>query len=373
LPKEVYNPKINYFYKVLKFILKRFSYGILVLLGVIVIVFFLFNVLPGDPARMMLGQRADISSVESIRKELGVDRPMHVRFFNYLNDLSPLSIHNHKNNDSFFYLDKDKYTYTPLVTIKNHSVVIKYPYMGKSYQSNRPVTQILISVFPNTLLLATVSILFAMFAGIILGIFSALNNHKIISKIILVFSISGMSVPSFFAAILIAWLFAFVLGDHTGLNMTGSLWEVDDFGRGEYMNWRNLILPALTLGIRPLAIVTELTRSSLLNVLQQDYIRTAKAKGLSFYRVITRHALKNAMNPVITAISGWFASLMAGAVFVEFVFDWKGIGVVIVDALENYDFPLIMGAVLIISIMLVIINIAVDIVYGLLDPRVRIN
>jgi peptide/nickel transport system permease protein len=182
-----------------------------------------------------------------------------------------------------------------------------------------------------------------------------------------------MSLPSFFAAIIIAWIFAFVLGDYTGLNMTGSLWEVDDFGRGEYISWKNIILPALTLGIRPLAIVAELTRSSLVNVLSQDYIRTAKAKGLSFYRVITRHALKNAMNPVITAISGWFASLMAGAVFVEYVFDWKGIGVVIVDSLENYDFPLIMGAVLLISVMLVIINILVDIIYGFLDPRIRLQ
>ncbi|MBW6479160.1 MAG: ABC transporter permease, partial [Bacteroidales bacterium] len=209
--------------------------------------------------------------------------------------------------------------------------------------------------------------------GVVLGIFSAIKNNSFVSKFILVFSVSGMSLPSFFAAIIIAWLFAFVLADYTGLNMTGSLWAVDDFGRGEYIQWKNLILPAVTLGIRPLAIVAELTRSSLINVLSQDYIRTAKAKGLSFYRVITRHALKNAMNPVITAISGWFASLMAGAVFVEYVFDWKGIGIVIVDSLETYDFPLIMGAVLIISVMLVIINIIVDIMYGILDPRIRLQ
>ncbi len=182
-----------------------------------------------------------------------------------------------------------------------------------------------------------------------------------------------MSVPSFFSAILFAWFFGFILHKYTQLNMTGSLYEVDDFGEKIFIQWKNLILPALTLGIRPLAIVAELTRSSLINVLSQDYIRTAKAKGLSFYRVITRHALKNAMNPVITAISGWFASLMAGAVFVEFVFDWKGIGVVIVESLETYDFPMIMGAVLLISVMLVIINILVDITYGLLDPRIRLQ
>jgi peptide/nickel transport system permease protein len=180
-----------------------------------------------------------------------------------------------------------------------------------------------------------------------------------------------MSLPSFFVAILNAWIFAFVLADITGLNMVGSLYSVDDFGEGQYLDLKNLILPAFTLGIRPLAIVVQLTRSSLLEVLSQDYIRTARAKGLKNYTIIVRHALRNALNPVITAISGWFASLMAGAVFVEYVFDWKGIGVVIVDALEKYDFPVIMGAVLFISIILVVINILVDLVYGYLDPRIR--
>ena len=155
--------------------------------------------------------------------------------------------------------------------------------------------------------------------------------------------------------------------------MFGSLYSVDDFGNGEYLSLKNLILPAVTLGIRPLAIVVELTRNSLLEVLSQDYIRTAKAKGLSHYKVITKHALKNAMNPVATAISGWFASLMAGAVFIEYVFNWKGVGVVIVDALEKYDFPVVMGAVLFVSVILVFINIFIDIIYGYLDPRARVQ
>lgn len=357
----------------LKFLGKRTGYGLLVMLGVITVVFFLFTILPGDPARMMLGQRADISSVEAIRTELGLDRPVHVRYLSYVNDLSPVSLHKTGNEQSFFYLDKSKYNYTKLFNVGGVALVVKVPYMGRSYQSNRTVTDVLSVAFPNTLLLAFVSISFAMLLGVLLGIFSAIRNNSFVSKFILVFSVSGMSLPSFFAAIIIAWLFAFVLADYTGLNMTGSLMAVDDYGRGEYIQWKNLILPALTLGIRPLAIVAELTRSSLINVLSQDYIRTAKAKGLSFYRVITRHALKNAMNPVITAISGWFASLMAGAVFVEYVFDWKGIGVVIVESLETYDFPLIMGAVLLISVMLVIINILVDITYGLLDPRIRLQ
>jgi peptide/nickel transport system permease protein len=127
------------------------------------------------------------------------------------------------------------------------------------------------------------------------------------------------------------------------------------------------------LGIRPLAIIVELTRNSLLEELSQDYIRTARAKGLGKFRILFKHALKNALNPVVTAISGWLASLLAGAVFVEFIFDWKGIGVVIVNALDKYDFPVIMGAVLFISVILIIINFFVDIIYGMLDPRVRIS
>ncbi|MFO7978913.1 MAG: ABC transporter permease [Bacteroidales bacterium] len=356
-----------------KFVARRLWYGLWVFWGVVTVVFFLFTVLPGDPARMMLGQRADISSVEAIQRELGLDQPVYLQYLYYLNDISPVSVHHRADADRFHYWDSEKYSGLPLFTVFKHSLALKMPYLRRSYQSNRDVTDVLASAFPNTLLLAGVSIALAMVLGVMLGIFSALKNDSILSKGILFFSVMGMSLPSFFAAILMAWLFAYELGDITGLNMTGSLREVDDFGRGEYFEWRNLILPAITLGIRPLAIVSELMRSSLQNVLAQDYIRTARAKGLSMYRVITRHALKNALNPVVTAVSGWFASLMAGAVFVEFVFDWKGIGVVIVEALEYYDFPVIMGAVLLISVMLVLVNILVDIIYGLLDPRVRVH
>ena len=182
-----------------------------------------------------------------------------------------------------------------------------------------------------------------------------------------------MSVPSFFSAILIAWLFGFVLNDLTSLNMTGSLYEVDDYGRGSFLQIKNLILPAITLGIRPLSVIIQLCRSSLLEVLGEDYIRTALAKGLNHYIVIFKHALKNALNPLITTVSGWFASMLAGAVFVEYIFGWNGIGKEIVDALNKMDLPVVMGAVLFIALIFVIINILVDIVYAWLDPRIRIN
>ena len=357
----------------LQYIVKRLFYGLLVMLGVIIIVFLLFNVLPGDPARMMLGQRADIASVEAINKDLGRDKPLFIQFFNYLNDLSFISVHNKKNTESYWYLDSSKYSFVKLIQINDIAFVLKKPYLRRSYQSKRMVTEIISEAFPKTALLATVSMLIALIIGLIIGIFSALKKDGIFDKISLVISAVGMSLPSFFAAILFAWIFAYLLADYTGLNMFGSMYSVDDLGNGEYLDLKNLILPAITLGIRPLAVIVELTRSSMLDVMSQDYIRTAKAKGLTTYKIITRHALKNAMNPVITAVSGWLASLMAGAVFVEYVFDWKGVGVIIVDALEKYDFPVVMGVLLFISIILVIINIFVDILYGLLDPRIRVT
>ncbi len=358
----------------INFILKRLFYGFLVLFGVVSVVFLLFNVLPGDPARMMLGQRADSASVAAINHDLGRDKPMIVQYFNYLNDLSPISVHNTADDNSFWYLNYNKYTSAKVLFHfgNNKALVIKPPYLRRSYQNSRPVSDILFEAFPKTAILAIVAITIALIIGLIVGVFSALYKDTWFDKIAMVLSVSGMSVPSFFAAIVFAWLFAFVLAPYTGLSMFGSLYSVDDFGRGEYINLKNLILPAVVLGIRPLAIVVELTRSSLLEVLSQDYIRTARAKGLSKGRIIIKHAMRNALNPVVTAISGWLASLMAGAVFVEYVFDWKGVGVAIVDALNKYDFPVVMGAVMFISVILVVINILVDILYAYLDPRIRL-
>ncbi len=348
-------------------------YGFLVLLGVVTLVFFLFNVLPGDPARMMLGQRADAESIEAINRDLGRDRPLLTQYANYLNDLSPLSLHNNSDSSSFFFLSPDKYHYATLLKMGSTSLVIKAPYLRRSYQSQRKVTEIIATAFPQTAVLALTAMLFALVVGITLGVISALHKDSWIDRSALLLSTLGMSLPSFFAAILIAWLFAFVLADWTGLNMFGNLISVDDYGEGEYIDLKNLILPALTLGIRPLATLTQLTRNSMLEALSQDYVRTARAKGLTFRRVVVHHALRNALNPVVTSASGWLASLLAGAVFVEYVFDWKGMGVVIVDALDQYDFPVVMGAILFICVILVIINILTDLLYAWLDPRVRVD
>ena len=357
-----------------RYTIKRLLYGLLVILGVVVVVFFLFNVLPGDPARMMLGQRADAESVEMINKDLGRDRPLMVQFAGYLNDLLPLSLHNNNDEQSYFYLDDSKYMpYASLVKMGGTTLVLKAPYLRRSYQSKRKVSEILASSFPQTAILAVTAMAFALALGIVLGIVSALHNGSWVDRLILFLSTLGMSLPSFFAAILIAWLFAYVLGDLTHLNMFGNLTTVDDYGTGEYLDLKNLILPALTLGIRPLATLTTLTKNSMLEVLSQDYVRTARAKGMTRRRVIMHHVLRNAMNPIVTSASGWLAGLLAGAVFVEYVFDWKGMGVVIVDGLEKYDFPVVMGAILFICVLLVIINILTDILYAVLDPRIRLK
>ena len=355
-----------------RYIVKKIGYGLLLMLGVVTLVFFLFTVLPSDPARMMMGQRSDLQTEEAIRKEMGLDLPLGVQYLAYLNDVSPISWHKTQDTESFFYLDDKDYHYVKILPMGKSAIVLKAPYLRRSYQSKRPVGEIITEAFPKTVLLAIVSMVFALIVGIIIGIFCALFKDTWFDHVALVFSVLGMSVPSFFAAILFAWVFAFLLSDVTGLSMFGSLYTVDDYGTGQYLDLKNLILPAITLGIRPLAVVVELTKNSLLDVLSQDYIRTAKAKGLSKARIVTHHALKNALNPVVTAISGWLAGLLAGAVFVEYIFDWKGMGVVIVDALDKYDFPVVMGSLLYVSIVLIIINIVVDVIYGWLDPRVSI-
>jgi len=358
----------------LRYIAKRLFYGLLVLLGVVTLVFFLFNVLPGDPARMMLGQRADAESIEIINRDLGRDRPLRVQYLNYLNDLLPISVHNNRDVSDYFYLDAEKYApYTTLLRLGSTSVVLKAPYLRRSYQSQRKVSEIIATSFPQTAVLAVVAMIFALVVGVTLGVISALHKDTWIDRTTLVLSTLGMSLPSFFAAILIAWVFAYLLADITHLNMFGNLYTVDDYGCGEYIDLKNLILPALTLGIRPLATLTQLTKNSMLEALSQDYIRTARAKGISRRRVVVRHALRNALNPVVTSAGGWLASLLAGAVFVEYVFDWKGMGVVIVDGLEKYDFPVVMGAILFVCLLLVAINILTDLIYGWLDPRVRMQ
>ncbi len=329
--------------------------------------------LPGDPAQMMMGQNEDSKQLALVKQKYGFDKPIGTQFLYYLNDLSPISFHSKSSEDYTFLTDK-KYNATTLFSIGNTTTVLKVPYLRESFtKQGKKVSEVLAETLPNTFVLAVSAIIIAIIIGIIFGIISALYKDTWIDKTIQIFSTFGMSVPSFFSAILFAWFFGYVLHQYTNLEMTGSLYELDDFGEGMHIKWKNLILPAVVLGIRPLAVVIQLMRNSLLEVFNQDYIRTARAKGLSEFQIIKKHAVKNALNPVVTAISGWFASMLAGAVFVEYIFGWNGLGKEIVNALNTLDLPVIMGSVLIIAVLFIIINIFVDIIYVWLDPKVKLE
>jgi peptide/nickel transport system permease protein len=410
------------------FILRKIGYGLMVLWGVVTLVFFLFNLAPGDPVRNLVGENASEEVIVNMRRKFDLDLSIGRRYALYLNDLSPLGIHSNREQ-SRVYFNPSEYSGIRMgLGGKGKAVYLKAPYLKRSFLTDKSVSSILAEVLPGTIVLAVVSIGLALIIGLLLGIAAALKKDGFYDRMILFISALGMAGPSFFVAILVAWLGAVVWRDHisvsygglfllitvivsfylfektkrvivwlipltiallfvanvfsiryvafqlpgTGLSMTGSLYSVDVW-RGEFLDIQNLILPVITLMVRPLSVVVQLTRSSLLDVMQQDYIRTARAKGLSEWEVIFRHALRNALNPVITAVSGWFASLLAGAIFVEFVFGWKGLGQQMFTAIENQDMPVVMGGVIVISVAFVLINILVDLLYAWIDPRVRLS
>ena len=355
----------------IRYIGLKLGTAFLALWGVASLVFFLFTVLPGDPAQMMMDQNEDSAQLELIKSKFGFDLPIATQYFYYLNDLLPISIHS-KDPLVIGYYDEDLYGGWILTHTKNKVVVVKAPYFRTSYQKRgKPIAEIIKETLPNTALLALSSMTIAVVLGVFFGIVATLNKDNWLDRFLQLVSTLGMSVPSFFSAILFSWFFGYVLHEFTGLNMTGSLFELDDYGEENRMQWKNLILPSIVLGIRPLAVIIQLLRSNLLEVLSEDYILTAYAKGLSRYQVLLKHAIKNALNPVITAISGWFASLLAGAIFVEYIFGWKGLGKEIVKALNQLDIPVVMGSVLTIAFFFIIINIVVDFIYAYLNPRIK--
>jgi peptide/nickel transport system permease protein len=420
---------------VLQYFLKKTAYGFLVLLGAVTFVFFLFNMAPGDPAREIAGENASLEVVQNIERKYNLDLSIGRRYTLYLNDLSPISIHS-KSEESRLFFDTSEYSGFQLISLGSQKgLFLKKPYLMRSYFSDKSVSETLSEVIPGTFVLAVISILLALFFGLILGMLAAVKRDSPYDRFILVVSALGMSGPSFFMAILIGWIGAVLWYDHitvplfvmiaigsallfilvrkskgaqagaqafvlvlsawlvgillesvlgirlaalhygielpgTGLPLTGSLYAVDPW-EGRTFAPENMILPVITLMIRPLAVIVQLTRSSMLDVLSQDFIRTARAKGLSETKIVLKHALRNALNPVITAVSGWFASLLAGAVFVEFVFGWKGLGQEMFTAIEKQDLPVVMGGVIFISFTFVVINMLVDILYGVVDPRIR--
>jgi peptide/nickel transport system permease protein len=307
----------------LAYIARRGVAALGVLFGVATVTFVLNFVLPGDPARLLAGQRADAETIAAIQQQLGLDQPLPVQYVRFLGRL----------------LQGD---------------------LGRSYVTNRPVLEIILERFPATALLTVSSMLLATVLGVLLGVLAAVRPNSWLDTLLMLLALVGISVPSFVAGLLVLLLFGVVLG-----------W----FPIAGYIDqgWEYLVLPMLTLALRPMSIIARMTRSSMLEVLGQEYIRTALAKGVPTGRVLLRHALRNALNPVVTTVSAWFAGLLAGAFFVEYIFNWPGIGSVAIAAIEKLDYPLIQGTVLFAAVVFVVVNAIVDVLYAVVDPRVQLR
>lgn len=343
----------------MKRLIQKLAYGLFILISVATVVFWLFSASFPNPEDILVSDRTDEKTIEAIKKELQLDQPKWKQYLLFMNDLSPVSFYESREG-----LPSGLRLYTD----SENTILLKWPYLRHSFKTGRKTSSLLVEAYKGTLVLALAAMILAATLGIVFGVVMALKRGTFIDQGLLTISTLGISVPSFFSAILLSWLFGFVLSQWTGLNVVGSLFELDADGR-RYVEWKNLILPAIALGVRPLSIITQLTRNAMLDTLGKDYIRTARAKGLSEYRVVFHHALKSALNPVITSISGWFASLLAGAFFVEYIFSWKGVGSLSIQALENSDLPVIMGSVLSVAAIFITMNMVVDWMYTLLDPR----
>lgn len=303
------------------YLLRKIVYTIVVLFGVVAVTFFIRP--PGDPARVLLGQRADEASVAAMREQLGLDRPLYEQMAIYMKNL----------------LTGD---------------------LGRSIATQRSVSETIVERIPATALLALTSIAIATVLGILLGVVAAWKPNTWIDTLTMSTSLLGISLPAFVVGLLFVLIFGVAL---------------EWFPNSGYIDrgLEHLVLPMITLAIRPLSIIARVTRSSMLDVLGQDYVRTARAKGLSNVRVFLHHALRNALNPVITTVSAWFAGLLAGTYFIEFIFNWPGIGLAAFNAIEKLDYPMIQGTVLFTAVIFVVVNTLADVVYGLVDPKVRLS
>lgn len=305
------------------FIIRNFIYSIFIIIGVLTVTFCLLYIIPGDPARMMLGQRADVASVESVREELGLNKPIYVQYIKFMSNA--------------FQGD-----------------------LGRSYATNREVVQTILDKLPATALLSISALFISSILGILIGIISAVKQYTWLDNVSMIFALSGISFPSFAFGLIMALVFGHLL---KWFPISGYINEGPQY----------LVLPMLTLALRPMAITARITRSSMMDVMSQDYVRTAKAKGLSRSKVIFKHTLRNALNPVVTTISASLAATLGGVFFIEYIFNWPGIGLLAIDAIFKLDFPMIQGTVLFSAIVFVVINFFVDIVYAMLDPKVKLS
>lgn len=321
---------------------------------------------PVDPATLSFGQQMSDKALALKQKELALDKPVGQQIVMYLNDLSPLSLY---PNDS---KTLDKFDFMQIFKGDERMWVLKLPYFRESYQTGESVWSAIIRALPNTFILAITAIIIASIVGIFFGIIAGLNKGSWLDGFIVSISTLGYSVPSYVSAILLSLIFGFYLKSWTGLNMQGSLLSLNDIG-DEVTQWKNLILPSIALGVRPIAVITQISRNEMLAVMSKPYVLTAKAKGLNTTQIILKHVFKNMMNPVVTTISGWFAALLAGAFFVESIFNYNGMGLLTVKSLINYDTPLLLGCIVVVASIFIVLNLLIDFVYLYLDPKVRLS
>ena len=302
----------------LKFTMKRLVYLVLVLVGVSFLVFLLLYMTPGDPVRMMLGESATPEAQAELRLELGLDDPFLVQYGRY---------------------------------IKN---IVVHQDLGTSYSTRRPVLDEIMTVFPNTVKLATAAIIIAVILGTFLGIVSAVKQNSLLDNAVMVLALIGTSAPIFWIGILMIILFSVNLG-----------W-LPPSGFGSF---KQLIMPALALGMQSTAVVARMTRSSMLEVIRQDFVKTARAKGQKESVVIMKHVFRNALIPVITVVGLQFGTLLGGAMLTEVVFSIPGVGRLMIEAIKQRDFPIVQGSVLFVAACFSLVNLAVDLLYAVVDPK----
>ncbi len=300
------------------YVIRRLLLAIPVLIGVSILVFAIIRFIPGDPARAIAGVHASPQYVEQVRREMLLDEGLHVQYFVYMSNL----------------VQGD---------------------LGRSALTRRPVTVELMERFPNTLILSAAAMVIAITFGMSAGIVSATKRYSLFDNFSMLAALVGVAAPVFWLGIMFQLLFSVRLG-----------W----LPSGGIGTWQHVVLPALTLGLATTALIARITRSSMLDVLRQDYITTARSKGLVERVVIYKHSLKNALIPVVTVMGLQFGTLLGGAVLTETVFSWPGIGRLMVDSILNRDYPVVQGAVLLLAVFFVLINLVVDVIYAYLDPRI---
>lgn len=346
----------------------------LLIAGVVIIVFIIFSYVPADPALEFAGQRADETTTQLINHDFALDQPPYFRFLIYINDLLPLSVYNRKVKESPIYLDPAKYknAFKMFYFGPDKAIVFKSPYLRRSFHNKEGVYDMLTSRFKESMVLVISAMVMAVLLGVFFGIYSAVRQNTFLGKAISFLSIAGISLPVFFVAIVVAWFFGFALHGITGLNMTGGLYSIDPF-EGEYINWKNLLLPAIVLSLQPMALITRQTRRLYLEVMSQQHILAAKAKGVRRTMLLFNHVWLNTTAPLVILSSKWLGSLLGAVVFTEFVFGWNGIGKLAVMAVINTDLPVMMGIILFVSVIYILLYTCAKLLYSTLDPRVDLK